>query len=548
MSWLKDALFSTCRFANRFTKKRRPQEKTTNMPNEPLRSPCGLLESDLLRDPLAISVNDPGELGTGITSAVLQRRSDMAIEVKATGRMVAPEPPVARALKKGQMIPPSRPIAGEVFHTDAVHSVKGEAVVIGLSMPEKTINGLGDLTLSGMAAEVQTRWFNDAGTMSEEARHVEWLANFDVAPEILMRGTERTHGDLYRRERSPWSLIEMNAPSQSKSRGLASDFVAFDVSVSGTEWTLLVGRPELAWGTQAWKPGFVEFVSKSTVAVPDPETRNRVIVALSFALGRQLVPTGWTTFSADWRPVKATAVRPHFLGKTDTLGNPNVPPCDLSLRGQPILSEPALRAVTQCVLDAYDDGLDIEFPIWLVWLAQASPLDASPAHLGAAIEGLRERFEARTIKGKGTLLKKQDWAAVRDLLLEKLVEAVAKLEVPPDEPSLQILKNNVGRSNEKTSGARYPEFFQALPLPIGAVENAALRERNTPAHGKQYAPTQYEALKAAVDALHTLFHRIALTMLGYRGSYIDYSTLGHPSRQLADPLGGPNGDGKPAKV
>ena len=43
----------------------------------------------------------------------------------------------------------------------------------------------------------------------------------------------------------------------------------------------------------------------------------------------------------------------------------------------------------------------------------------------------------------------------------------------------------------------------------------------------------------------TLFHRVVLKLIGFQGQYIDYSSLDFPDRPLLEPLGGPQGDGKP---
>ncbi len=40
----------------------------------------------------------------------------------------------------------------------------------------------------------------------------------------------------------------------------------------------------------------------------------------------------------------------------------------------------------------------------------------------------------------------------------------------------------------------------------------------------------------------TLINRCILKTLNYSGNYIDYSTLGHPSRPLSEPIGGRNGN------
>ncbi len=46
-----------------------------------------------------------------------------------------------------------------------------------------------------------------------------------------------------------------------------------------------------------------------------------------------------------------------------------------------------------------------------------------------------------------------------------------------------------------------------------------------------------EGMIRATRVYQTLFHRIVLKLLGYDGTYIDYGTLGHPSRDISEPPG-----------
>jgi hypothetical protein len=56
----------------------------------------------------------------------------------------------------------------------------------------------------------------------------------------------------------------------------------------------------------------------------------------------------------------------------------------------------------------------------------------------------------------------------------------------------------------------------------------------------------YRSLASSVRALQTMFNRCVLKITDGADRYIDYSTYGFPARLLADPLGGPEGDGIPA--
>jgi hypothetical protein len=110
------------------------------------------------------------------------------------------------------------------------------------------------------------------------------------------------------------------------------------------------------------------------------------------------------------------------------------------------------------------------------------------------------------------------------------------------------MRNKLDGLNQKSSNMKYKNFFDSLSLTIGDVEEKALRERNNPAHGFHYKESQYQDLMLTTNALYTLFNRLLLSITKASDCYIDYSTYGFPVRDLKDPLGGPEGDGKATKV
>jgi hypothetical protein len=194
------------------------------------------------------------------------------------------------------------------------------------------------------------------------------------------------------------------------------------------------------------------------------------------------------------------------------------------------------------------EELKLEYPLFLVWLGQNSPRDVRAAHLGAAIESLRDSYCEKNLTTN--LLPTNVWKEImKPLLIEAFDKGHKKLE-----ENLQIssevkrLKDKLLQLNDKSSIMKYKEFFELISLKNGKVEDQALKERNKPAHGTRYLPNQYRGLSITTDALYTLFNRIVLKLTDASDYYIDYSTYGHPVRHIDEPLGGPEGDGKPARV
>jgi len=82
-------------------------------------------------------------------------------------------------------------------------------------------------------------------------------------------------------------------------------------------------------------------------------------------------------------------------------------------------------------------------------------------------------------------------------------------------------------------------FFNEIGLSVGEMEWWAIGQRNPMAHGAAsvFDGSTNEIMIQATDVYRTLFHRIALKLLGYDGAYIDYGTLGHPIRDISEPSG-----------
>ena len=115
-------------------------------------------------------------------------------------------------------------------------------------------------------------------------------------------------------------------------------------------------------------------------------------------------------------------------------------------------------------------------------------------------------------------------------------------------PSAKPIIRRVQGANNFGVNERFPRFFDEIGLSTDAVEAEAIRARNKAAHGGGFTPHQYQALADHARAYRGLIFRVILKLLDWDQSYVDYSTYGFPARPLAERLGGPEGDGKPAQL
>jgi hypothetical protein len=302
--------------------------------------------------------------------------------------------------------------------------------------------------------------------------------------------------------------------------------------------------------SKKYKPGFLEFDSLNNDQLPSEDTKQNILAALSFALGRQLISVGSTSLSQNSDRIGFTARKIHGLGD-NAYRQPSSPPIPLSVsHAEWCLDNRKLSKIISAVVNLMEStNINIRSSLSFVWTGLASPLDVQAAHIGAAIESLRDSY-CKFYKNKLStqLVDKEIWKKIfKEPLLTAFDEVVNNIDkVDDDEKSLEILRKKLENINYKSSNMQYDEFFSVLSLRVGDVEKAALQERNKPAHGHFYRDSDYQKLSMTINALYSLFNRLVIKMTDASDCYIDYSTYGYPVRPIDEPLGGPEGDGKPA--
>lgn len=377
---------------------------------------------------------------------------------------------------------------------------------------------------------------------------IEWIVNFSINNYTFTRNTQRKQSIVFTRERSGGDRLERNLLTRNHRGNL--DHFGCECTVGDKRWLLLVGQVPEEIGSTEYKPGFIEFYNLND-CMPSEDTKRIILAALSFTLGRQIASVGSTSLAEDGDRVSYSTKTVRLLGEQSAYRQPSYPPTQLSLPDydhlEGVLDEKKVSEIISAVATKMEE-LKLEYPLFLVWLGQNSPRDVRAAHLGAAIESLRDSYCENNLTTN--LLPTNVWKEImKPLLIEAFDNAHKKLEENLQISSeVKILKDKLSQLNDKSSNMKYNEFFELISLKKGKVEEAALRERNKPAHGTRYLPDQYRGLSITTDALYTLFNRIVLKLTDASDYYIDYSTYGHPVRHIDEPLGGPEGDGKPAIV
>lgn len=425
-------------------------------------------------------------------------------------------------VQAGALLPRPAPFSAS-FTNDA--GCRGQLTISGLYVSSYSLDDTGHLSATARVDSVEATFDNDRAPTS----HVEWLTNFDselVFPCRTVR--QRTHTTS--RERA--GLTESSGALASGERAL--DHFQLKLTIEDSEYILNVGKCLKSDAT--YLPGFIQFLSSDS-NFPNDEQRARIIEALSFTFGRHFTSCGWTTFSDNWKPVKAFARSPYGGENAYLAQQPNKYPTPINeaRTGYTIvISAEKVRLIVQAFLDG---PTYLSYPIWLFSVANQSPLDIAAAPLGAALEAVRDGYlkekDEKETTDLGRVISRDAWKSLFSRV-EKEVEQLTGIE----KDRITMLTNNLRNANNRSSGAKYPLFYEYLKWAVGNGEKRALAARNTASHGKRLNTKDYEDLRWDVMALQTLFNRAILAVLNLDVEYVDYSTLSFPTRKLDVQLGG----------
>ncbi len=476
-------------------------------------SGCRGLSFEPLAQPLLVATGRERQLGLPIAVARLSRAVDGSIGCVLDGFGVPTIDSLFRhGTQGGNRVAKGGPVTGQVSG--------GSVTIVGIAPSAPTVWGpaMRRLTLSSTCDRVDV-----VLRAGDPARRIDWVFNYRT----VFTAHERSVRTNCVRDQRTHPVPEHLKEHFGLRLTLASQ--PLDVIVGTSSGPQEAQKHLLA--------GFVEYLTTE----PLPEALcDRVRIAISFALGRQLALSGTVRFDPQHRIHSWMACFPMLRGKSAALRNGSLPPlCQTEDEGV-WLDETKIELAANAFLAVEDRGVSLRYPQQLMWIASMTPLDLRPAIIGSAIEAIRDAWLAG--RGLTRELDPQDWSRLQPHLSSAVKAALVSSGVSVSSDVCEMLLHKVSQMNSRSGRRRQRDFFKLIELPIGSVEAAALDERNRPAHGTSYTRKQTQDLHWAVLALVALYNRIILK-LGGATHYTDYSTLDYPSRPIDSPLGGPSGAG-----
>jgi hypothetical protein len=290
-----------------------------------------------------------------------------------------------------------------------------------------------------------------------------------------------------------------------------------------TLYVCAMGKDDFGAGV---KPGYIVYVG-----TPSGDTRKKIRIALSFALGIYLIELGHTIYDQEWRMVSSSLRSAYSLDNKvfDLVPMPLAPLSQRNFRYD--LDRGALARMANALVCAYDE-FDLGNLSWAYWHARAATIHIASAHFGAAIEALQRAW----LKShQGTVPTKILTPAQWEEFQTNITSLIASINTTED--NKKDLGNSLGNINRVPQRTILKAVLKAVGLEVGSKEDGAWKRRNDAAHGLPIPEGRELAAIVDVHLLEVLFHRMLLRICNATDLYVDYASPNFPYRKLAEPAG-----------
>src|SRR5699024_5277821 len=130
---------------------------------------------------------------------------------------------------------------------------------------------------------------------------------------------------------------------------------------------------------------------------------------------------------------------------------------------------------------------------------------------------------------------KKTWRDIQANMVSQLDE----VNLSPEQKDL--LQQKIQNINFAPQRIVMKRLFDHLGLEVSDFELQVWKNRNRAAHGREVDPDGYERLIRENKVLQVLVNRLLLAISKGAGEYYDIYTIGHPVKQLREPVpGDPN--------
>jgi hypothetical protein len=353
---------------------------------------------------------------------------------------------------------------------------------------------------------------------------IDWLENVDpvfVWPNRIDEKAESNTSRIFGGVAAPLVPVSSETLTMSGSgNSEGGSWACVRLTVDGTTLFLCEARAGIAQHIQ--KPGYIVYEGD-----PTEEFRDKVRRCLSFCLGMYLVYLGSSWLDDTSHLIWFEAVSAYSLrGRAMEL--PPTPPSPLGTRWQWEINREILTRMVNAIYRKYED-LNFGVVSWAYWHAVAASPHIAAVHYGAALESLLRAYsKVESLSRTQQILDLGQWQTLR----KNLELCLDQVDITPE--IRRIFKNKIQNLNSRSQHSSGKDLVDKLALRLSARERAAYDSRHESAHGKD-DEVDVEWIRD-LKIMRIRFHRILLSMTQAHDSYYDYFTLGHPVRNLQDPI------------
>ena len=276
--------------------------------------------------------------------------------------------------------------------------------------------------------------------------------------------------------------------------------------------------------------------------IPDIEEREAISELVSFILGTQLLKIGESHYDDISNLIKQEFKNPWGDNIVNKCKKNAIPPVEIGNYND---WDRIIILLTE-LLPEYlikRKSLRLKDTLWKYWLAKDSILGANLPILSSAVETLADQILKEHPEIKQYYL---EYNLFSDLIKDEIIAIENKIikafEQINQKDKIDMIKESILRkikgASQRGANEKLKMMFEIIDLPIGKIEKKALTARNKMAHSS-LGETNIEEIKDTMRmtrAYETLFHRIFLKILNYKGNYIDYYSVGHPNRNINESI------------
>uniref|UniRef100_Q3ARQ1 ApeA N-terminal domain-containing protein n=1 Tax=Chlorobium chlorochromatii (strain CaD3) TaxID=340177 RepID=Q3ARQ1_CHLCH len=330
--------------------------------------------------------------------------------------------------------------------------------------------------------------------------------------------------------------FNMDFSSKSHTISIEKDnFLEFNNSLSCLQFSfedelIFIGETKTDEIEKKYHPGFILYQGN-----PSQEKMERIRLALSFLLGRFLPSLGYTAFDEKWDIVSYKCITPYDLDGS-VYNSSTMPPIKLKTINFFINT----NIVTRSVNAFYENFLkfDLKYISYLYWNAINSPAHIKASQFGATLEAIQRNYrQVHANDFQTALFKHEEWKIIQKALLDSLDKVLNSNSDNKEIDEKKIIKNKIYSLNQTPQSKLTNRFFDLIDISLSEIEENAFKQRNYSAHGIKTTQEDFSVIKNNY-ILMTLIHRILIKILNISQNYIDYYAIGHPSRNIKEPIGG----------